>query len=80
MNQGRIEQVGTPDEVFHNPASEFVLTFLGSVNLFHGRVEAAQGCWSESLNGRTTWKSTARNTATIGLPPASCVYNRLGPW
>jgi sulfate/thiosulfate transport system ATP-binding protein len=40
MNQGRIEQTGTPDEVFHNPASEFVVTFLGNVNLFHGRSEA----------------------------------------
>jgi sulfate transport system ATP-binding protein len=39
MNQGRIEQSGTPDEVFHHPASEFVVTFLGNVNLFHGRVE-----------------------------------------
>jgi sulfate transport system ATP-binding protein len=39
MNNGEIEQVGTPDEVFHNPATEFVMHFLGSVNLFHGRVE-----------------------------------------
>ncbi|MBI5723380.1 MAG: TOBE-like domain-containing protein [Planctomycetes bacterium] len=39
MDQGKIEQVGTPQEVFHNPASEFVMTFLGNVNLFHGRVE-----------------------------------------
>jgi sulfate transport system ATP-binding protein len=40
MHQGRIEQVGTPDEVFHHPASEFVLRFLGDVNAFHGRVDA----------------------------------------
>ena len=39
MNEGRIEQCGTPDEVFHHPATEFVLNFLGSVNVFHGRVE-----------------------------------------
>lgn len=39
MNHGKIEQIGTPDEVFHNPASEFVMNFLGSVNFFHGRVE-----------------------------------------
>lgn len=38
MNQGRIEQIGTPDEVFHRPASEFVMRFLGDVNAFHGRV------------------------------------------
>ena len=39
MNQGKIEQEGTPEEVFHQPASEFVMNFLGNVNLFHGRVE-----------------------------------------
>jgi len=37
MNQGRIEQVGTPDEVYQNPATPFVYEFLGDVNLFHGR-------------------------------------------
>jgi sulfate/thiosulfate transport system ATP-binding protein len=37
MNQGRIEQVGTPDDVFHQPATEFVMQFLGEVNFFHGR-------------------------------------------
>jgi sulfate transport system ATP-binding protein len=38
MNQGRIEQVGTPDEVYDRPATPFVLQFLGDVNLFHGRL------------------------------------------
>ena len=37
LNAGRIEQFGTPEEVFHHPVSEFVVTFLGNVNLFHGR-------------------------------------------
>ncbi len=40
MNQGQIEQVGTPDDVFHHPATEFVMHFLGDVNAFHGRVDA----------------------------------------
>jgi sulfate transport system ATP-binding protein len=39
MNHGRIEQVGTPEEVFHHPGTEFVMRFLGEVNQFHGRVE-----------------------------------------
>jgi sulfate transport system ATP-binding protein len=39
MNRAKIEQVGTPSEVFHSPASEFVMDFLGNVNVFHGRVE-----------------------------------------
>ncbi|HEX5357534.1 MAG TPA: sulfate ABC transporter ATP-binding protein, partial [Aquabacterium sp.] len=40
MNQGRIEQEGTPDEVYDHPATPFVLQFLGDVNLFHGRDHA----------------------------------------
>ncbi len=39
MNHGRIEQVGTPEAVYNHPATPFVYGFLGSVNLFHGRVE-----------------------------------------
>jgi sulfate transport system ATP-binding protein len=39
MNHGRIEQVGSPDEVYDRPVSPFVYEFLGSVNLFHGRAE-----------------------------------------
>ncbi len=39
MNKGRVEQVGTPEEVYEHPATPFVYGFLGAVNLFHGRVE-----------------------------------------
>jgi sulfate/thiosulfate transport system ATP-binding protein len=39
MNAGRIEQVGTSEEVYHHPATAFVYNFLGNVNLFHGRIE-----------------------------------------
>ncbi len=38
MNQGRVEQIGAPGEVYQHPASPFVYGFLGNVNLFHGRV------------------------------------------
>ncbi|MDP1559290.1 MAG: sulfate ABC transporter ATP-binding protein [Nitrosomonas sp.] len=38
MNEGRIEQIGTPDEVYEQPASPFVYEFLGNVNLFHSRL------------------------------------------
>ncbi len=38
LNQGKIEQMGTPEEVYENPANPFVYNFLGNVNLFHGRI------------------------------------------
>jgi sulfate transport system ATP-binding protein len=42
MNNGRIEQVGTPAEVFEQPANTFVMDFLGNVNVFNGRVEGGR--------------------------------------
>jgi sulfate transport system ATP-binding protein len=38
MNQGKIEQIGSPAEVYDHPASPFVFKFVGQVNLFQGRV------------------------------------------
>jgi sulfate transport system ATP-binding protein len=42
MNEGRIEQIGSPEEVYQRPANPFVYGFLGDVNLFHGRVQQGQ--------------------------------------
>lgn len=42
MNQGRVEQVGTPEEVYNHPATPFVYSFLGSVNSFKARTEQNQ--------------------------------------
>jgi sulfate/thiosulfate transport system ATP-binding protein len=42
MNEGRIEQDGTPEEVVEQPATPFVVNFLGQVNIFHGRVQAGR--------------------------------------
>jgi sulfate/thiosulfate transport system ATP-binding protein len=42
MNKGRVEQVGSPQQVFDEPASPFVMRFLGAVNVFHGRLEGGR--------------------------------------
>ncbi len=39
MNEGQVEQIGAPDDVYEHPATPFVYQFLGDVNLFHGRVD-----------------------------------------
>ncbi|MGP7816096.1 sulfate/molybdate ABC transporter ATP-binding protein [Niallia sp. 01092] len=39
MNEGKIEQIGTPEEVYEFPANPFVYDFLGSVNIFKGHIE-----------------------------------------
>ncbi|MFZ0935418.1 MAG: TOBE-like domain-containing protein, partial [Bryobacteraceae bacterium] len=42
MDHGRIVQMGTPAEVYDNPATAFVYRFLGDVNLFHGRAGSSE--------------------------------------
>ena len=37
MNAGRVEQIGTPTEIYDRPATVFVAGFIGQANLWHGR-------------------------------------------
>lgn len=40
MNQGRIEQIGTPRELYQSPSSPFVASFIGSINFLPGPIAA----------------------------------------
>ena len=79
MNQGRIEQQGSPDEVYDHPATPFVLQFLGDVNLFHGRLGHAPGAAATDVSyvrpheleivatpGADTWAVTLGQILTVG--------------
>ncbi len=43
MNAGRMEQVGTPEEIYRTPASAFVMAFIGECNLLRGEIAALDG-------------------------------------
>jgi putrescine transport system ATP-binding protein len=64
MNHGRIAQVGTPPDIYESPATRFVADFIGSVNMFEGRVseEGPQGVRIEcgELGGTVRVQSAAR--------------------
>ncbi len=49
MNRGEVVQMGTPEEVYHHPATPFVYNFLGNVNLFHGRIEDGKAYIGDSM-------------------------------
>jgi spermidine/putrescine ABC transporter ATP-binding subunit len=53
MRDGRIEQLGTPTEIYERPVSRFVASFIGTSNFFRGRVTVrdAGGFVVESLDG-----------------------------
>ena len=39
MDSGRIRQIGTPDEIYESPTSRFAAEFIGSVNMFDGKID-----------------------------------------
>jgi multiple sugar transport system ATP-binding protein len=74
FNEGRIEQVGTPLELYNKPANRFVAGFLGSprMNFLPGRVaEAASGPCVEVPGGRLPLPQAARpgETIEVGIRP-----------
>ncbi len=50
MNKGQVEQVGTPAEIYDNPASAFVMSFIGPVNVLPSSSEIFQGGGFDSAN------------------------------
>ena len=90
MNQGRIEQVGTPDEVYDRPATPFVLQFLGDVNLFHGRLGHTAEAGADDVSyvrpheleivaqaGADTWPVVLSQVLTVG-PNTRVEFKREG--
>jgi spermidine/putrescine transport system ATP-binding protein len=43
MNQGRFEQIGTPDEIYNHPKTSYAATFVGNANILKGSVEKLEG-------------------------------------
>ena len=83
MNAGLMEQFGTPDEVYHRPASTFVASFIGSppMNLLNnapgGRAGAILGIRPEHLDvGDAGWEVRVETTELLGAE--RLVYARIG--
>lgn len=77
MNAGRIEQIGTPSEVYHNPASTFVAAFMGAppMNLFPAEVTNGQ----VMLGGQPLCATTAKGAVTAGIRPEDFILDATGP-
>lgn len=54
MNEGRIEQIAPPEELYFRPVSEFVAGFIGKVNKLHGTIQSVdRGDATVSVRGHT---------------------------
>jgi sn-glycerol 3-phosphate transport system ATP-binding protein len=82
MNAGNMEQFGTPEEVYHRPASTFVASFIGSppMNLLHhapgARAGTIMGIRPEHLDvGNSGWEVQVETTELLGAE--RLIYGRV---
>lgn len=69
MNEGRIEQVGTPNEIYENPVSVFVADFIGSTNIIRGVVthcDPAKGICGVRLPNSQAISIPFKETVKVG--------------
>ncbi|QCK87519.1 ABC transporter ATP-binding protein [Phreatobacter aquaticus] len=67
MSQGRIEQLGTPVEIYDEPETLFVNNFIGSSNLLPGRVTGVEsGTYVVTLDNGAVWSIASRHAFTVG--------------
>jgi spermidine/putrescine transport system ATP-binding protein len=64
MNDGRVEQIGSPEEIYHEPETEFVAGFIGMANLLPARIEAPEGSLAVA---RVAGDRVVRAPAVAGL-------------
>lgn len=83
MNKGRIEQIGTPSEVYFNPLTKFVSDFVGEMNFFKGTILAQEGeKTTVSLSGNTQIQISSpksypvNSQVVIGIRPEKIFVKR----
>ncbi|MGD9645959.1 MAG: sulfate/molybdate ABC transporter ATP-binding protein [Pirellulales bacterium] len=69
MHRGRIEQLGSPQEVFDQPANSFVMRFLGNVNVFHGRVQQGKALLGQCEVALPEHADVDANAAAVYVRP-----------
>ena len=77
MNEGKIIQVGNPDDVFRRPNCEFIANFVGVENLFKGRSTVNNGTSDITINGIKI-ASTACNSgdSVVSIRPEDILVSR----
>jgi spermidine/putrescine transport system ATP-binding protein len=88
MHEGRIEQIGTPQEIYECPQTAFVADFIGDTNLLAGRVEA---CDRATLTVRTKsnlkivvqqsdkWNGSTGDSTVVSVRPEKIYLNLYQP-
>ncbi|MCX6153390.1 MAG: ABC transporter ATP-binding protein [Candidatus Kapabacteria bacterium] len=83
LDKGKIQQIGSPDEIYHNPANKFVASFVGNpqINFFEGKI--IDGNFIDNYNkielkNHQTIKINKINNITLGIRPENIYLDNAG--
>jgi ABC-type Fe3+/spermidine/putrescine transport system ATPase subunit len=77
MNNGRIEQIGSPREIYDRPATRFVAGFIGNANIFPIELEAAAGGAARARIGDVSFELPSRPGGVRGKAHVAIRYERI---
>lgn len=77
MNAGQIEQIGTPHDVYHSPASTFVASFMGAPPMNLLPAQATGG--AVMIDGQSLGMTSETGTVTAGIRPEDIIPDAQGP-
>jgi len=77
MRQGRVEQTGTPQEVFDHPANAFIMDFLGNVNVFQGRLERGRALVGSAEIAYPDYTDAQARNAAVYVRPHELDIHRV---
>jgi putative spermidine/putrescine transport system ATP-binding protein len=83
MSEGRVEQIGTPFEIYNHPRTRFVASFVGTLNILNAKVlDPERGRISvdgqEVITARSVAGARAGDTRSVALRPEAVTLNGSG--
>ena len=78
MNNGQIEQIGAPRDLYENPVSVFVADFIGESNIFKGTME--NGYLATDVGALPVMTATAADTLAVMVRPEDIILDGNEPW
>ncbi len=79
INRGKVQQCGTPEEIYNHPANQFVADFLGKVDFFKGMAEEGRIVFPAMGSQAVPYEGERRGKVDVAVRPENLYFTENGP-
>ena len=79
INRGKVQQCGTPEEIYNHPANQFVADFLGKVDFFKGMAEEGRIVFPAMGSQAVPYEGERRGKVDVAVRPENLYFTDNGP-